>query len=126
MRYNNRYLVQSSNLNNSLVFYHTLFNRMPDEMNGVSLNFKLEDFTLVVTEDQNEPLKNEPLIFSIEDEATLAEVNDRMNRFRPIARMNNNCEVLEAAIGLMDPDGNKWIIGDPNREVHFEKCYFKS
>jgi len=39
--------------------------------------------------------------------------------------MNNDCLKIERAMGWLDPDGNKWIIGNPQGEVQFQKCYFK-
>ena len=126
MRYNNKiYTIQSSNLNNSLVFYHALLDRMPIQMDASSMTFEYPDFILIVREREGGQSMTPHLHLKVNDPIELEAVNERMRRFRPIAQLNNECEVLDRAIGLMDPDGNKWVIGDPNTEVQFEKCYIK-
>ena len=128
MRYNNTlHTIESTNLNNSLAFYHALFNRMPDVLDENSMLFHMEAFSLLVQETSvATPLSQGELNFQIQQKEELIAVNDRMRRFRAIAQMNNHCEVLDEAFGLMDPDGNKWVVGDPRKKVQFEKCYINN
>lgn len=123
MRYNNKeYVIESRNLNNSLAFYRALFNRMPLRLDTQSMTYQLRDFKLTVLETSPVVPTDQPLLLPISVEE-LVEVNERMRRFRAVASLKNDCEVLERAIGLIDPDGNKWVVGEPHEEVHFEKCY---
>ena len=127
MRYNNKaYTIKSTNLNNSLVFYHALFNRMPEELNTDAMLFRLKELTLAVQETTSVQPSSSPLTFNIAQNSELNAANDRMRRFRTIAQINGECQVLNKAFGIIDPDGNKWVIGDPDQEVRFEECYVEN
>ena len=121
-----KYILKTKNLNDSLVFYRTLFNRMPDELTGWQMSFRLPTFQLVVQEEVDPMIAPNVLEFEISDSDQLSDVYDRMSRFMAIAKFNDDCEVLDDAFGLIDPDGNRWIIGNPEADVHFEKCYFNN
>ena len=47
------YAIYSSNLNDSLAFYRTLFDRMPVELSTQRLVFVVEDFRLEISEAVN-------------------------------------------------------------------------
>ena len=116
--------IQSSNLNNSLVFYRALLDRMPQEITPSCIQFKAENFNLEIIESKgkHESQTNE---FEIQDSFEVVKIYQRMSRFNAIEKMKEDCEVVDRAIGLTDPDGNRWVIGDPDVHVHFEKCYIE-
>ena len=49
-----------------------------------------------------------------------------MNMFFGLARQMNDCEVMESAFGLIDPEGDKWQFGDTTVVVEYQKCYINS
>ncbi|MEP0986193.1 hypothetical protein [Ekhidna sp.] len=116
--------IQSSNLNNSLVFYRALLNRMPLEITPSCIQFETEHFILEVAESIGAH-KIQTNVFEIQDAHELAKINQRMSRFNAIEKMIKNCEVVDRAIGLTDPNGNRWVIGDPEVKVDFKKCYIE-
>lgn len=116
--------LQSSNLNNSLVFYRALLNQMPLEITPSCLQFKTEHFILEIAESIGAH-KMRTNVFEIRDAHELAKINQRMNRFNAIEKMGKDCEVVNGAIGLTDPNGNRWVIGDPKVKVDFKKCYIE-
>ena len=117
-----KYLITSGNLNNSLAFYHAFFDRMPVELNEQKMLFRTEDFFLEVSEADH--IHESTLTYQVHDEVKLASIHQRMNRFIRLGKLNNNCEYLGTSFGLVDPDGNRWKVGDPSEEVHYNKCYF--
>lgn len=115
------YQIKSQNLNNSLVFYRALFDRMPTRLDFDSIVFKTDQFRLEIEEGLS--LIHESMTMKVHDKKELKLIHRRMNRFRGIERLKSNCEVIESTIGLIDPDGHRWKIGDPMADVEFEKCY---
>ena len=114
-----KYLIKSQNLNNSLVFYRALFDKMPEHLGIDFMQFDTDDFRLVIEEGISHP---QILTLEVGNEELL-DIHRRMNRFLSKERMKENCEVIHETIGLTDPDGNHWRIGNPLVEVQFEKCY---
>lgn len=115
----------SKNLNNSLVFYRSLFNRMPLEIEVDCIQFETDQFRLKIIESMSVG-NREQYILEVSERAELQEINRRMSRFRMIEHIKEECEDIGNAIELTDPDGNRWVIGDPEMNVHFEKCYIDS
>ena len=120
----NKISIQSANLNNSLVFYRALFNRMPDSLRPDGFHYVFNYRSVEVTEiiHPQESDANDPLEWEIPP-TELQEISKRMSRFQTVGRAMQACTELGSAIGLIDPDGNKWIVGDPSSSVEFEKCY---
>ena len=118
-----QYSIKSFNLTNSLVFYRALFNGMPQRMNATELSFQSEQVSLQVSESLLHDKQAQPFVFPIHAHVELHEVSRRMARFHLVGRATQNCTEIREAIGLIDPDGYKWIIGDPTAKVEFEKCY---
>ena len=116
-----KYHLNSRNLNDSLVFYRALFDKMPDELSLHALRFSTDQFQLDIQEGESEATQT--LNLEIKTKNELEIIHQRMNRFLSKERLKENCEVIHKAIGLIDPDGNHWRIGDPNADVQFEKCY---
>ncbi|MEO9483255.1 MAG: hypothetical protein ABJG47_07415 [Ekhidna sp.] len=116
-----KYDIKSRNLNDSLVFYRALFNKMPDLLSLDYLRFNTDQFQLEITEGISNT--NQTLLMEINDGNDLKAIHNRMSRFLSKERLKEDCEVIQEAIGLIDPDGNHWRVGDPNTEVQFEKCY---
>ena len=117
-----KYQLQSNDLSTSLVFYRALFNQMPEEIGVDRLSFDTPQFQLSITEARVPAIPTDPFSLHV-DEKDLIEVYDRMRRFTAKQRFREQCEELNGALGVTDPDGNQWIIGDEQREVEFEKCY---
>lgn len=117
-----KYQLHSNDLSTSLVFYRALFNQMPEEIGPDRLRFETPKLQLSITEARVPAIPTDPFSLHV-DEKDLIEVYDRMRRFTAKQRFREQCEELNGAIGLTDPDGNQWIIGDEQREVEFEKCY---
>lgn len=65
-------------------------------------------------------------MIKVEDRQELEAINKRTSRFRALAHMQNDCEAMGKAMGLIDPDGVMWVIGDSSADVKFEKCYISS
>ncbi|MEM7297078.1 MAG: hypothetical protein AAF391_02300 [Bacteroidota bacterium] len=120
-----RYLLHTRNINNSLVFYRALFNRMPDELDGWRMKYFLPKLQVEIVEDEIPPKEGGIQSLEVKVYDQLAALNKRMKRFRSVVNWKEDCKRLGDAFGLLDPDGNKWIIGNPQTEVHFEKCYVK-
>jgi len=97
---------------------------MPQEITVDGLVFVLDDFDLEVRETVDRPI-TKTLILK-QPRTNLDKVYGRMRKFFSLAQLRNDCEKIQDAIGLIDPDGNKWIIGDPMSEVDFQKCYFNT
>ncbi|MEO9872327.1 hypothetical protein [Ekhidna sp.] len=116
-----KYLVNSKNLNNSLVFYRELFEKMPHLLSPSNILFETTQFQLQITESLKSN-ENEPYFLKA-NQIQLQDINHRMSRFQSIERLKNECEKLDKAIGLIDPDGQKWIVGEFDSNIHFEKCY---
>ena len=116
-------IIKSSNLNNSLVFYRALLNRMPDEITPSCIRFKIEQFILIIRESTTPDHKINHLIVS--EQKSLDQINQRMSRFNGLERLQEDCEIVDKAIGITDPDGNKWVVGDPEVTVNFKKCYLE-
>lgn len=117
------YKINSRNLSNSLVFYRALFNQMPKTITPSQLQFKMPGIDLDIVE-CNEPNDSSKLLkLDVSNFPDLEAISKRMSRFKSVAGVQGNCEVLDKAIGLIDPDGSKWLVGDPNADVQFEKCY---
>ncbi len=119
----NKVTLAAKNLNNSLVFYRALFNRMPDELGGSAFKYRLNDLEVEISEGEKLPPQVEALSYPISDIETLTLLNVSMSRFRSLARLKNDCQLISDAFGITDPDGNNWIVGNPKTKVHFEKCY---
>lgn len=117
--------INSRNLNNSLVFYRSLFDRMPDEISPNVIRFETDQFRLDIVESVNDA-KGGRHILEVKERSELHEISRRMSRFKKIERLKEECENIGKAIGLTDPDGNKWVIGNPEEKVNFEKCYIDS
>lgn len=116
-----KYTIKSRNLNDSLVFYRALFNKMPDHLSLDYLRFNTDQFQLEISEGAGE--SNQTLLIEVNKRDDLKAIHNRMNRFLSKERLKENCEIIHKAIGLIDPDGNHWRVGDPHTEVQFEKCY---
>ncbi|WP_424962915.1 hypothetical protein [Ekhidna sp.] len=117
--------LNSNNLNNSLVFYRSLLDQMPEDIGPNVIRFKTDQFRLDIIESVNDA-EDGHHVLEVKDHSVLQEINRRMSRFRKIERLKEECENIGKAIGLTDPDGNKWVIGNPEVTVHFEKCYIDS
>ncbi|WP_258099145.1 hypothetical protein [Marinoscillum pacificum] len=115
--------INSTNLSNSLVFYRSLFNKMPQVITPFYIQFHLDDFQLEIKESHEVEQDEQTLHLQISDKLELEAINKRMSRFRSIASFQGNCEVLDSSIGIVDPDGTKWIVGDNSKKAVFEKCY---
>jgi hypothetical protein len=120
----NEYNLKSKDLNNSLVFYRALFNKMPDLIEPSRVSFSLNDFKITLNESQevNEDFSRH-LFYEITDETQLSKTYKRMKRFLSPGKIAQNCEVLSKSVGLVDLDGYKWIIGAYDENTTFEKCY---
>jgi len=116
------YMIESKNLNNSLVFYRALFDRMPEHLSEQLLIFSTSLFTLNIKASASDSKK--VLEYRIAKKEELVAVHKRMNRFMGIQKFSNKCMKLDNSIGLIDPDGNRWKIGDPSSITDFNKCYF--
>ncbi|WP_436514804.1 hypothetical protein [Ekhidna sp. To15] len=114
------YSIKSQNLNDSLVFYRALFNTMPERLGIDFLEFNTSQFRLKIAEGKSR--SHQMLTMKIE-KAELNNIHNRMKRFLLKERLKENCEVIDKAIGLIDPDGNYWRVGDLTSDVQFEKCY---
>lgn len=119
----NDYRIFTKNLNSSLVFYRSLFNKMPDEMTAYNLEFSSGDLKVEIIEDTSLITQNaDPFHLSLSP-TSLKKVLGRMKHFTRINQLKEDCEEPEKSIGLMDPDGNKWIVGAYDEDISFEKCY---
>lgn len=118
-----KFVIHTKSLNNSLVFYRALFDRMPDEFGNWELKYETKEFLLQVIETEDPIPRGEPMSILVQNERELMQWNRRMRRFMKLGRMNNDCLILDRAFGILDPDGNKWIIGNPSTEVNYEQCY---
>lgn len=118
-------ILHSKNLNNSLVFYRALFARMPNELKPSCIQFETNQLQLKIIESEAAQM-NSQHVLEIWDHKELEQVSHRMSRFKSMERMKEDCEEVGLAIGLIDPDGHKWVIGDPEAEVRFEKCYLNT
>ncbi|WP_425389963.1 hypothetical protein [Ekhidna sp.] len=116
--------LNSRNLNNSLVFYRSLLDRMPDEISPNLIRYETDQFRLDIIESDDANDGRNTL--EVKERSELQEISRRMSRFKKIERFKEECENIGKAIGLTDPDGNKWVIGNPEEKVHFEKCYIDS
>ncbi len=121
-----KYKVLSQNLSNSLVFYRALFNRMPDVLAFDRIVFLLPEFELEIKESLETVEQQESFLLPISSESELQAIARRMHRFQSIGRMQNDCESITEAIGLEDPDGYRWVIGNPKTTVNFNKCYIEN
>lgn len=117
--------LNSRNLNNSLVFYRSLLDRMPDEISPNLIRYETDQFRLDIIESVKDA-KGGRHILEVKERSELQEISRRMSRFKKIERLKEECENIGKAIGFTDPDGNKWVIGNPEEQVHFEKCYIDS
>ena len=94
---------------------------MPTRLDFDLIAFKTNQFRLKIKEGLS--LTNESMEMKVLDRKELKLIHRHMHRFLGIERLKSNCEVIESAIGLIDPDGHQWKIGDPTADVEFEKCY---
>ncbi|WP_421871042.1 hypothetical protein [Marinoscillum sp.] len=116
--------INSSNLSNSLVFYRSLFNKMPQVITPYYIQFHLPNFQLEINEKPSSTDEDSPVLhLEIDDQMELEAISKRMSRFKSLASFQGNCEVVDKSIGLTDPDGTKWIIGDTASTTSFDKCY---
>ncbi len=116
-----KYQIQSQNLNNSLVFYRHLFDKMPDDFGIDYIKFITDKLHLEIREGVSGAIQN--LMLEVNEEAELKKISKRMRRFRSLERFKENCSEVGQTIGLIDPDGHRWKIGDPASEPDYEKCY---
>ena len=119
----NMYHIKTMNINNSLVFYRALFDRMPDTMNEYRIHFQLEDLSLTVEESSEHSTKEDAMFFRLKKRDVMATYR-RVERFLGKEKWKENCDKLEDTFGIEDPDGNKWQVGNQESVIHFEKCYF--
>ncbi len=119
----NEYILHTNDLNSSLVFYRALFDQMPDSMNANELVFELENFRIKILESRTiEADTHDPFHLKM-NKIHLKKVYSKMKRFSRLNQLKENCEKPEDAIGLIDPDGYRWIIGENQKDISFEKCY---
>lgn len=121
-----KYQLHTQNMNDSLVFYRALFNRMPDELDGWKMKYSLPGLQVEIAESPDHIQESTIRSLEIRSKAQVGKIYQRMGRFMAVAKMREDCKKLDDAFGLLDPDGNKWIIGNPQSEVHFERCYIHS
>ena len=119
------YHIQTQNISNSLVFYRALFDRMPDELGASNMKYSMPDFNLEIVESSHPQIHPNAHMLEVSNRRELEMINDKMGKFKALAKLREDCHSLRDAFGLLDPDGNKWIIGNPQTKVHFEKCYIK-
>jgi len=123
----NECIIHTNDLNSSLVFYRSLFNRMPDVMDVNEVVFNEPHLRLKIKESNTicEDEIKEAFHLDIKKKSLLKELYKRMNRFIRLNQFIGNYEILGDTIGLIDPDGYKWIIGKYQKSISFEKCYVK-
>lgn len=119
----NKYIVHSSNIDNSLVFYRSLLDRMPDVLSPHEVIFKEPEFELAIQDSENKEDTKGPFHLHLPLQSKLKATYKRMRRFLRKNQLAANCENLDETIGLADPDGYKWIVGKYQEEVSYEKCY---
>lgn len=96
---------------------------MPQVITPFYIQFHLDDFQLEIKESHEAERDERTLHLQISDQLELEAINKRMSRFRSIASFQGNCEVLENNIGIVDPDGTKWIVGTLASEPSFDNCF---
>ena len=119
----NEYNIHTKNISSSLVFYRALFNQMPVEIAINRVQFRTPMLRLVIHE-QEEPMASLQDLHYPVAQKKLGEVYGRMRRFMGRQQFMESCQEIETSIGLIDPDGNRWIIGDAEQPVEFENCYY--
>ncbi len=119
----NEHVLHTKDLNSSLVFYRSLFDRMPDSLNAFEIVFQLENLRLRILESGTLAKKRVDPFHLKMGKIKMKKVLNKMRRFTRLNQMKEDCEKPEDAFGLMDPDGYKWIIGEYRENVSFEKCY---
>ncbi len=119
----NEYILHTKDLNSSLVFYRALFDQMPSSMDAFGFEFELEGLKVRIKETKEiQPAITNPFHLKMK-RIQLKKVYNKMKRFTRLNQLKEDCEKPESAIGLIDPDGYKWIIGEHQEEISFEKCY---
>jgi len=117
-----KYTLHTIDLSTSLVFYRALFGRMPAKIQLDRIEFETPYFHLSILEKDHPEISSNPTHYPVMKQE-LVELNKQMRRFTGKQRLRESCEEIKTAIGLSDPDGNRWIIGETHHEVEFEKCY---
>lgn len=116
------YKIHSANLNNSLVFYRALFDRMPVLLEPRTIRFENEELVLQISEAEYE-FDSKEVHWEINNKSKVRNIAKRMSRFMHVGKWANNCEALNDSFGLVDPEGNRWIIGNPTSLPQFHSCY---
>ncbi len=117
------YKIHTTNINNSLVFYRALFDRMPDLMDHSGIEFQEPTFRLAIKEGIPSSDSSRPFHWPVQGDKELKLIHQRMHRFMGAEKLKEICDTLEDSLGLVDPDGYKWIIGVFDENLSFEKCY---
>ncbi|MEQ8777076.1 MAG: hypothetical protein RIC30_16995 [Marinoscillum sp.] len=102
--------VTVTNLNNSVVFYRNLFNRMPDSLSFNTARFIWEEKELILTENERESGRKRSHTIEVPSGDHLREVYARMKRYISQYAWHSQCKILEGQFAVSDPDGHQWII----------------
>ena len=119
----NQIIINTKDLHSSLMFYRTLFNKMPEQIDPEFLIFSVENLIIKLVESE---ALNEPEVviqYQINSREDLIEINHRMRRFKKMQILMNHCQTIGQSLGYIDPNGVKWKIGDDEAETQFDKCY---
>ncbi len=87
------------------------------------MQFDEPGLQLEIVESKKKGRQTKAFELEVLNTSKLAEIAKRMKRFQKMGAMQNDCESLEDAIGLEDPDGYRWVIGNVSTIVNFNKCY---
>ena len=96
---------------------------MPQVITPFYIQFHLPSFHLEISESHTMENEERTIHLEVLDKMELEAIGRRMSRFRSIVNFQGNCEVIENHIGLIDPDGTKWVIGGTSVAADFNKCY---
>ncbi|WP_421891704.1 hypothetical protein [Marinoscillum sp.] len=107
-----------SNLNNSVVFYRNLFNRMPDSISFNAARFTWEGEELILTENEKQPLVKSCLIVEVSSGEHLREMYARIKRYISQYAWHSQCKILDEQFAVSDPDGHQWIIRQGNVDIN--------
>ncbi|MFT6866273.1 MAG: hypothetical protein ACJA08_001102 [Cyclobacteriaceae bacterium] len=100
------------NINDSLVFYRQLFNRMPTTIGLDSIHFQSNDFQLELQESENLSQTHESHFLQFDSAEAFDHIYERMKRFLYAWPISSHCETLKNQFSIKDPDGYKWIISN--------------